>query len=236
MGAAHLPSIERLAAARSDALLVSPFENVQYGAIESLDVPLIECADYMETSPLGRAEWVRFFGLLFGAEAEADSLFAETERCYSALKQRALADSARPTVLIDHLTQGTWYVPGGHSTTGRLIADAGGRYVFADDTISGSVALAFEAVYAAGRDADVWLTKYGAARDATYASLAADYAPNARFRAWRERRVWGCNVTHVPVFDETPFRPDLLLADFVHVLHPAALPHHTLRYYHPLSE
>lgn len=236
MGAAHLPSVERLAAAQPDALLVSPFENVQYGPISHLGIPLIECADYMETSPLGRAEWMRFYGLLFGKEAEADSLFALTEAAYLSLKAQAAADSLRPTLLADQLTAGVWYVPGGRSTTGQLFADAGARYVFASDTASGSVARSFEAVYAAGRHADVWLTKYGAAHDETYASLRADYAPYAGLRPWRERRVWGCNVSCVAVFEETPFRPDRLLADLVSILHPTLLPNHRLRYYQPLQE
>ena len=89
MGSSVQPDMERLARLRPDALWVSPFENAGYGALETLGVPIIECADYMETSALGRAEWMKFYGMLVGREAEADSLFAEVERSYRELAELA---------------------------------------------------------------------------------------------------------------------------------------------------
>ena len=80
------PDMERIIDLHPDAILLSPFENSGgYGRIEKLNIPIIECADYMETSALGRAEWMRFYGLLFGAAPQADSLFAEVDSCYSDL-------------------------------------------------------------------------------------------------------------------------------------------------------
>ena len=77
------PNIERIIDLHPDAILLSPFENSGgYGRVEKLNVPIIECADYMETSSLGRAEWMRFYGLLFGKKAEADAMFASVERSY----------------------------------------------------------------------------------------------------------------------------------------------------------
>ena len=84
------PDMERIIDLHPDAILLSPFENSGgYGRIEKLDIPIIECADYMETSALGRAEWMCFYGLLFGAAPQADSLFAEVDSCYRRLKMRA---------------------------------------------------------------------------------------------------------------------------------------------------
>lgn len=234
MGPSMRPGTERIIAAEADALLVSPFENAGYGSIGKLGVPLIECADYMETSALGRAEWMRFFGLLFGCEARADSLFGEVEGRYRKLRRQALGCKSRPTLLCDRKDGGAWYVPGGESTLGRLYADAGARYLFADRRSSGSVPLSFETVYATAREADFWLIKYGAADGLDYEQLRRDFAPYARFRPWRERRIFACNTFQTPYYEETPFHPERLLADIAAILHPEAFPGHRLRYYRPL--
>ena len=85
------PDMEKIIDLHPDAILLSPFENSGgYGRIEKLNIPIIECADYMETSALGRAEWMRFYGLLFGAAPKADSLFAEVDSCYKRLQHRAM--------------------------------------------------------------------------------------------------------------------------------------------------
>ncbi|MBR5633605.1 MAG: ABC transporter substrate-binding protein, partial [Prevotella sp.] len=77
-GDAMMPDIEKIVELDADAILLSPFENSGgYGQLEKLGVPIVECAEYMETSALGRAEWMRFYGMLFGCEQRADSLFAE---------------------------------------------------------------------------------------------------------------------------------------------------------------
>jgi len=234
MGASHLPDIERIVSQKADALLVSPFEQAGYGGVEKTGLPLIECADYMETSPLGRAEWMRFYGLLFGCEARTDSLFTAVEKEYNTLKRKVISTKPRPSLLIDCMQSGTWYVPGGRSTMGRLYADAGADYLFGRLAESGSVALPFEQVYRRGADATLWLIKYGAATDLTYAALQRDYAPYTGFRAWKERRIYGCNVSRKPFFEDTPFRPDRLLRDVVTVFHPELLPHYKPVWFEPL--
>ena len=68
-GSSMAPDIERIIALKPEAILVSPFENSGgYGKLDKLHIPLIEAADYMESSPLGRAEWMKFYGMLFGKD------------------------------------------------------------------------------------------------------------------------------------------------------------------------
>ena len=68
-GSSMAPDIERIIALKPEAILVSPFENSGgYGKLDKLRIPLIEAADYMESSPLGRAEWMKFYGMLFGKD------------------------------------------------------------------------------------------------------------------------------------------------------------------------
>ncbi|WP_418696431.1 ABC transporter substrate-binding protein [Bacteroides sp.] len=231
------PDMEKIIDLHPDAILLSPFENSGgYGRIEKLNIPIIECADYMETSALGRAEWMRFYGLLFGATAKADSLFAEVDSCYQLLKMRAALSSVSLSIVSELKSGSAWYVPGGRSTMGRLFRDACGRYVFADDRHSGSVPLAFETVFDKAGDADVWTIKYNRDRDMTYSDLKADYIGYTGFKAFKEQNVYGCNTAKVPFYEETPFRPDYLLADLIQILHPEIGDLGGLRYFCKLKE
>lgn len=231
------PNIEKMIDLHPDAILLSPFENSGgYGRVEKLDIPIIECAEYMETSSLGRAEWMRFFGLLFNRKEEADSLFATVERNYNELKALVLPISYAPLVMCDLKTSSTWYTPGGNSTVAKLYADAGANYIFQDDTHSGSLPYPFEVIFERGQQAGIWLIRYNQAVDKTYSELEKEFAPYAGFRAFKERNVYGCNTAHVPFYEETPFRPDWLLKDLIKVFHPGMLEGYGLRYFSKLAE
>lgn len=230
------PDMERIIELQPDAILLSPFENSGgYGRVEKLDIPIIECADYMETSALGRAEWMHFYGLLFGKEPQADSLFAEVDTHYQQLKALASESKTSPSIFCELKNGSTWYVPGGHSTTGQLLEDAGGHYVFANDRRSGSIPLSFEAVFNKAGEADIWTFKYNRPQDMTYADLEADYAGYAGFHAFKTHNVYGCNTSEIPFYEEAPFRPDYLLADFIQILHPELGDLGGLRYFSKLE-
>lgn len=232
------PDIECIIDLRPDAILLSPFENSGgYGRVGKLNIPIIECADYMETSALGRAEWMRLYGLLLGKEAQADSLFAGIEKEYLTLTQQVKSQNLkRPTVISEMKNSSAWYIPGGNSTMGRLYQDAGADYVFASLSNSGSVPLAFETVFDRGGNADIWLIKYNQPQDKTYSELERDYAPYARFKAFQDRKVYGCNTNHVPFYEESPFHPELLMKDLIKIFHPELLPDYDLKYFSNLAE
>lgn len=238
VGSAMTPDRERIISLGPDLILLSPYENAStYGNLESLGIPIIQCADYMETSALGRAEWIRFYGRLFGKGAQADSLFAAVEAEYHALSALAdsLPDADRPTVLFDTQNGSAWYVPGGHSTMAQLVADAGGRYIFADSPKSGSIPLALETVLERGTHADVWLIRYSNSRmRMTLPDLGNTFQPYTLFDAYRSGNVYGCNTAELIFYEETPFHPDRLLRDYIGILHPELLPGDTLRYFHKL--
>ena len=219
------PDVELMAGLQPDAVWLSPFENSGgYGRLEQLGIPIIECADYMETSPLGRAEWMRFYGLLVGRQAEADSLFSVVEHAYLSLRDSiarlARGEARRPSMLTERLTGSTWYVAGGRSTVGRLIADAGGRYPWAADDHSGSLPLSLEAVLDVAADADVWAFNDSHRPPLTYTRLRAEHAGYAQIEAFRRQNVYFVNSMQVPYFEEVAFRPDWLLRDYAIMLHP----------------
>lgn len=244
------PDIETMVAIGADGVLLSPFENSGgYGRLEQIGVPIIECADYMETSPLGRAEWMRFYGLLYGKEREADSLFREVERSYNELRQterlrqeeklrqkEKLQQKERlrhghnkqgrregnkgGAALTEKMTGNVWYVAGGKSTVSQMITDAGGSYAWAADEHSGSRAMAFEEVLSEAGDADVWWFIDSSPQPMSYERLAAEYRGYDQLRPFRLRRVWSVNPMQVPYFEEVSFRPDRLLRDYIIMLHP----------------
>ena len=209
MSADVTPNIERIIQLQPDIILVSPFENSGgNGLLDRLNIPIIQCADYMEETPLARAEWMRFYARLFGKDA--DSLFSKIEQDYTHLK-KSTSQTSRPKVILDLIYGNTWYMPGGHSTIANLINDAGGDYIFADNTETGSLSLSPEAVLQQGIDADVWLLRYGQDIDLTYRSLASQHPFYSRIKAFKKKKIYGCNLNHVPFFEECPFHPERLL-------------------------
>lgn len=118
------------------------------------------------------------------------------EEAYLSLRNQVKDITPKPTVITELKTGGTWYVPG-KQYNGKLYADAGARYIFADIPQSGSASLAFETVFDKGQHADFWLIKYNQQVDKTYRELKSDYAPYANFDAFRNRRVYGCNTSRI---------------------------------------
>ena len=231
------PDIEKIIDLHPDALLLSPYENSGgHGQVEKLKIPIIECADYMETSALGSAEWIRFFGMLFGCEAKADSIFADVEKNYNELKQLATQQAKKPKLMCEWKSGSAWYVPGGRSTTGKLYADAGADYAFAHYPNSGAVPLSFETVFDKAQDADIWLMKYNQANDRTMTSMREDYAPYAQFKAYKQKQVYGCNTAYKRYYEDFPFHPDRVLKDLIKIFHPSLLPEYELKYFSNLAE
>ena len=241
------PLVEKIIDTQADGILLSPFENSGgYGRLEEINIPLIECAEYMEQSPLARAEWVRFYGILYGKEHEADSLFALVDSSYQALKAQVSEDAgiangsaqskrSNPLVLMDKQTGSVWYVPGGRSTIGRMLQDAQCRYPFATDEHSGSLPLSFETILEKCGDADVWLLRYDSNKPITRRQLLNEQPGYTQLRPAQTGEIYGCNVQTSMFYEESPFRPDLLLQDFIHILHPDIPNLPPLRYYQKLE-
>ena len=230
------PDIERIIELNPDAILLSPFENAgTYGKLGKLGIPIIECADYMENSALGRAEWVRFYGMLIGKEKEADSLFNAVEADYNATKALVKNAKNRPTAITEKKYGSTWYVAGALSTVGGLLSDAGADYVFYDEKVSGSVPMAPEVVFDRAQQADIWMFKYNQAVDITSDQLAAEWGNYSKMKAFKQGNVYQCNLSLVPYYEETPFHPNILLKDYVKIFHPEVLKDYQLRYYKRLT-
>ncbi len=194
-------------------------------------LPVVLTAESLENDPLGRAEWIKFFALFFGpsAEADADRIFAGIEKEYLRLKAAAGREEDRPTVLLNNSWQGTWYLPGGEGYSAALIADAGGDYLWKDTRGAGSFPVGFETVIAMAGNADFWL-------NVTWDTSAQARAAEPRcvvFDAFSGGRVYNQNGAVTPeggnaLYETGAARPDLVLADYISILHPDVLPGHGL--------
>ena len=221
-GSSMQPDIERIIALHPEALLISPFENSGgYGKLDKLRIPIIETADYMETSPLGRAEWIKLYGLLLSS-SKADSLFSAIEKEYLQLKAEAAKLPLGLSILTERKTGNVWYVPGGKSTMGILLRDAHARYIFADDTHSGSLSMSPEQIIAKGNQVDVWAFKYFGGNALTKQDLLAEYQGYQALKAFQTGTVYETDTSCEPYFELTSFHPEILLREFIILSHPEA--------------
>lgn len=237
LGMSTSPNIEKIIDLDAEMIIASPFENSGYGNAEKIGVPIVEAADYMEGHPLGRTEWVRFYGLLFGCRDRADSLFFETCSRYDSLKALVadIPEEEKPTVIMERKYGALWGVPGAGSYVTIFHTDAGADYIFRDLAGTSSVQLSFEEVFERAADADFWLLKYGTNKPFTYADLRSEYKPYSNFAAYRNGRIYVCNTLVTSYYDDITIHPDQILADLMYIYHPDLLPDHRLKYYFPME-
>lgn len=214
------PDIERIIALKPDAIILSPYEGMSLGRLEKLGIPIIQAADYMETSSLGRAEWMRYYGRLLGCGERADSLFHVVDSTYQSLKAYAAKLPKGRSILTERKTGAVWYTPGGESTVGVTIRDANGGYAFASDNHSGSLSLSFEQILAKAGNSDVWAFKFNGTKMMSKSDLLKEFHGYEALKAFKTGEIYECNCSVVPYFEEVSWRPDYLLREMIQLLHP----------------
>lgn len=230
LGNSNNPSNELIAASKSEVVLRSPMAGVSAPPTPP-GVIAIECADYMENTPVGRAEWMLFYGELFGKGREARAILDDVIDSYSALVFKAGSSSLpKPKILVETETEGVWYVPAGQSYAARLYADAGADYPWSATDGQGSLALSLEEVASKAMDADLWLVRsYG--YETTPESLKKLNPRYSAFKAVKENNVYSCDTESRNMFSETSFHPEYILEDYISIFHPDVLTDYKPRYF-----
>jgi iron complex transport system substrate-binding protein len=194
-------------------------------------------AEYMDTTPLGTTEWLKFMAVFFNREGAAEKVFSETATNYDRLATLVQTATTKPTVFTNMPYQGTWYMPGGQSYVATILADAGAKYLWEDDKTTGSIPLAFEIVFERAAAADYWLN-IGFVSDLD--ALIKTDARFADFRAFQLGNVWnndrwtnenGGN----DYYEQGVARPDLVLADLIAIFHPELMADHQFIFYRQLK-
>lgn len=196
------------------------FENIQ-----KANIPVIYNGDWLEDSPLAKAEWIKFFGVLFNKEKEADSIFNSIESEYLKAKKLASKAQNKPTILSGAMHKDIWYLPNGSSTEAQFLKDANVNYIWQEASGTGSLALNFESVFDQAKNADIWLSP------SNYSSLNALEKANShytRFEAFKTKQVYSFNNTTgntggVLYYELGTARPDLVLKDIIKICHPELL-------------
>ena len=240
IGTEAAADIERMIQLKPDALLYSPYFDGNQGGLNVTGAVLFPFADYMENTPLGRAEWIRIIGMLVGCEEKADAWFDDIERRYNALSGLCANVEHRPTVFSDLAFNGQWYVAGGKSYIAKLFADAGADYIWKDNPSTASVPMDAESILAKAQKADYWRVINSAPTPMTYSTLAKENPVYPLFDAFKNRKIIVCDILKTGYFEQSQCEPDLLLADFIYFFHPELLtgewagyqPH----YYHLMTE
>lgn len=204
------------------------FENIQKSGI-----PVIFNGDWVEKSPLAKAEWIKVFGALYNQEQVAQTVFETIENDYLEAKKSAGEASRRPTVLSGALHRDIWYLPSGTSPEAQLLKDANTHYLWQDTEAEGSLALNFENVFEKAKDAELWINP------SIYTSLEALEKANphySKFKAFKERQIYSFVDTKgktggVTYFEMGMARPDLVLKDLIKIAHPELLPDYDLYFY-----
>src|SRR5690606_3007923 len=199
---------------------------------EGIKVLLID--EYEELNPLAKAEYVKIIGALFGKEKQADSIFTEIEKNYLKIQKTVKENSAEtPNVLVNQIYGDVWYLPGGKSFQAKLIEDAGGNYLWKNDSGINNLNLSFESVFEKAAEADIWVNAgdYSAKKE-----LLATYPHYEWFSAFQDNKVYNWNQRKNEkgandYFETGTARPDLILKDLAKIFHPDLFPEHGLYFY-----
>ncbi len=209
----------------------------QYKPLMDAGIPVLPDGEWLETSPLGRAEWVKLFGALVDREDIVAGKYDSVVRAYNQLAAIGSAAKDKPTVILNMPFKGAWYIPAGANYQTQLLRDAGATYPWADTKGATSLSLAFEAVAPVALKADYWLNigyvdskNDILAKDSRYATFhafktGALYNFNKRVNDIGSNDYWESGIVN----------PHLILADLIRILHPGLLPQDTLYYYKQLK-
>lgn len=209
----------------------------QYKTISDAGIPVVPDAEWLETTPLGRAEWVKLIGALIDKEDEVGKKFDSVERAYLALAAIGRGAKTKPSVIIAMPWKGTWYTPAGESYMAQLLRDAGASYNWSDTKGIGSLALNVEAVIPVALKADYWLNVgYVDSRK----DIEAKDRRFAEFHSFKTDSVYNFNkrvndIGSNDYWESGLVNPQLILADLIRILHPGVLPADTLYYYKQLK-
>ena len=215
---------EKLINLQPDLILYTPYPGIDYSHLGQLSgATMLSFPDYLESHPLGRAEWMKVVGLLCGKEDVTNKWFDDVVRRYETLSERCSSVEEKPTIFSDLPFENQWYVPGGNSYIAKIFADAGGDYIWKDNESTGSLHIDAESVILKAQQADFWRVINSYDTPFTYERLKNENELYPLFKAFEEKQLLVCDVRECGYFEKSQYEPDMLLADFIYHFHPELL-------------
>ena len=206
--------------------------------IKKSGIPVIYNGDWLEETPLGRAEWIRFFGVLYDKQKMADSIFKTIETAYLEVKQLALKTSEKPTILSGAvMSKDIWNLPAGESFVAQFLADANLDYLWKNSKGKGSLSLSFESVFERAKEADFWIAP---GHFSSKTEMLEHNKLYAEFKAFKKDNIYTSTLKKgktggVIYYELAPTRPDLVLKDLIKIAHPELLPNYELTFFEKMN-
>lgn len=227
---------EKIVASKPDALITAGMDDPAYATVRKAGIPVLADAEYLETTPLGQAEWIKFFAALTGTEQGAADTFDQISDDYTAaVKKVAKADPTE--VLLSQPYQGVWTMPTGGTVMGKMITDARGSWAWQSDKSPSSASPDLEQVFSKSGKAKVWITS---TNWKTRKEARADEPRFADLTAYKSGTIWAPSKQVNPaggnnVFELGVLRPDLVVGDLIAITHPELEPDHKFTFYQKLK-
>ena len=196
--------------------------NVQINKLRDLGIQVVLVGEYLERSPLDKAEWIKFFGAFYDKEQSADSIFDRIRFNYEKIKSEISSEKERPKVLTGLPFKDTWWIAGGQSNLAVLIEDAGAEFLWKDNLSSEAFPVSLEEVFLRAAKADFWIN-CGSVQ--TMDELNSFDPRFSQLPAVIHSRVFNNNLRSTPIggndyWESGVVHPDLILKDLVKIFHP----------------
>ena len=212
--------------------------NKAYKTVENAGIPVILNGDWLEETPLGRAEWIKFFGVLYDKEKEADSIFNQIKAAYVAATKIAKKATTKPIILSGAImSKDIWNLPAGESFVAQFLKDANVDYLWKDTKGKGSLSLSFESILDKGKDADFWIAPgYFSSKE----QMLKNNKHYAEFKAFKNDAIYTPSTKKgrtggVLYYELAPARPDLVLKDIIKITNPKLLPNYELTFFEKMK-
>jgi len=231
---------ELIVALRPSTLLTMSNPDITSGKNKTLadaGIPIMPIAEWLETTPLGRAEWVKLLAALTDREEFVNKKFDSVATEYQRLAALGAGAATHPSVIIGMPFKGSWYMPAGESYMVRLLNDAGADYHWKDSKGTGSLSLNFEMVAPVALKADYW---FNLGTVDSKAAVAASDARFGQFACFRTGALYNNTLRTNDIgandyWESGVANPQLILADLIRIMHPGLLPNNSLYYYKQLK-
>ena len=206
--------------------------------IKKAGINVIYNGDWLEETPLGRAEWIKFFGILFDKEKQADSIFKAIETNYLEAKDIALKSTKKLTILSGAImSKDIWNLPAGESFVAQFLKDANLKYLWKDSKGKGSLSLSFESVFDKGKNADFWIAPgYFSSKE----QLLQSNQLYKKFKSFKEDKIYTPSTKKgktggVIYYELASTRPDLVLKDIIKITNPDLLLNHEFVFFEKMQ-
>ena len=227
---------EILIGLKTNLLFVYPFGGEDYSKFTKSEILVVPISEYMEGHPLGRAEWIKVFGLLLGEKEKADQLFEDLKNRYLALANLVNKNTKnRPSVFTGFYDNGDWYAPAGNGFVAQFLKDAGSNYIFADSLHSGNLKIPFELLYEKVYETDTWIKIFYSTTTPSREQITGEDSRLIKIKSFREGNIFYCNTADNDYFGDAIMEPEVLLADLINCFHPELLTGRKNKYYKKIN-